>query len=132
MEQLTIIGSVGRAEKKKFNDTEFLEFSVAVNQKRKDGTTATNWYTCITKQVKLEPYITKGKKIFVQGLPSVRAYAKSSGEPAADLKLFANSIELLGSKNDEQQHPSSSPKQTVDTLKETFNAHEVPSDGLPF
>lgn len=136
MEQLTIIGSVGRAEKKKFNDAEFIEFSVAVNQKKKDGSVITNWYNCITRQVKLEPFIFKGKKVYVQGLPSVKAFIRSSGEAGAEITLFANNIELLGSKNDGQQQPASAAsntvRQAVDTIKKDFDAYEVPSDGLPF
>ena len=40
-------------------------------------------------------FLKKGKAVWVAGYPSARAYQSKEGEPAAQMRISAQSIELL-------------------------------------
>lgn len=104
MEQITIIGNIGKTEQKRIGETDYLEINVACNRKKKDGTAITNWYSCLTRQVGLAPYATKGKKVLVQGTPVFSAYISPASQTAKpDVTIFANTIELLGGGEQREQ-----------------------------
>lgn len=117
MEKVQIIGNVGEMNERKGEKflntgTRVFEFSVAVAQgKDKDGNPRpAKWYDCKIWGDVLEgvrPYITKGKKLFVEGTPSARAYDKN-GEPVGVLEVNVKYIELLGSGEDGDRAPAGS------------------------
>lgn len=73
----------------------FYEFSVGVNG-RDDRCT---WYSVLLSgQSKIAEYLTKGRQVFVEGAFSIDVY---KGEPA--ITLFADNVQLLGTKNETQQ-----------------------------
>lgn len=136
MEQITILGNIGKAEKKNLNDKEFIEFSVACNFKKKDGSTTTTWYRVNTNQTNLLPYLEKGQKIYVQGKPLYQAYIDKEGNPVASVTIFADRTELCGKRESDGQQPQPkqqypqqqySPKQqqAIGTLNQQFGAVPV-------
>lgn len=97
MQKIFIIGNVGRVPTMRSNakGVNFYEFSVGVNG-RNDSCT---WYSVLLSgQSKIADYLTKGRQVFVEGTFSVDVY---KGEPA--LTLFADNVQLLGTKNDTPQ-----------------------------
>ena len=53
----------------------------------------------------LEPYLLKGKKVFVAGELSVRTYLKD-GAAKASVELNVNQIELLSPKEQQEERPA--------------------------
>lgn len=75
-------------------------------------------------------YVKKGSKLLIEGTPSADAYVNKEGKPVATLKIFANNVEFLSSKEDQQpveDQPSSDDKPS-------FNApgSSLKSDSIPF
>lgn len=97
MQKIFIIGNVGRVPTMRSNakGVNFYEFSVGVNG-RNDTCT---WYSVLLSgQSKIAEYLTKGRQVFVEGAFSIDVY---KGEPA--ITLFADNVQLLGTKNDTTQ-----------------------------
>lgn len=105
MYQIQIIGNLTRdAGVKNFNGSNFIEGSVAVNRKV-NGTEYTDYidFTLTSDRGTIFPYLTKGKKIFIQGLPRMRAYISDRDrQPHASMSVMVDRIELLGSSSDNQ------------------------------
>lgn len=105
---MKVIGHVGYdAVIKTVNGTEFLDFSVAINEDytKHDGTKveSTQWVQCSTKNLKLAPYIKKGDAIYVEGVFKIRVYQDKQGQHQAGINLRAFHIQLMNYKKDEEQ-----------------------------
>lgn len=93
MYKTLIIGNIGAdATVKEIGERQVVNFSVAV-QIRKD---VTQWVECsywrnIDQSVKVAEFITKGKKIYVEGQCSADVW-----ENKPKLKMNVTSIELIG------------------------------------
>lgn len=116
MYQIQVIGNLTRdAGIKNFNGSNFIEGSVAVNRKV-NGVEYTDYidFTLTSDRGTIFPYLTKGKKIFIQGLPRMRAYiSERDRQPHASMSVMVDRIELLGSSSDEKTSSSTStPPQT--------------------
>lgn len=117
MNNATFIGNLtSDAVRKEINGNQFTTFSVAVNYKTKQKET-TQYISCIMSgdTSNLIGYLTKGKKVAVNGRISCRAYMGKDNAPHADLQLSVREIELCGGNTDVKSTQST--------------AH---SDGLPF
>ncbi|ATL49537.1 single-stranded DNA-binding protein [Chitinophaga caeni] len=101
MLKLQIIGNIGSdARCGNVKDRSVLNFSVAHNEKTKDANGETQeqtvWVDCaLWDREALEPYLKKGKKVFVEGLPSAASYNNSNGEMVTALKLSVHKLELM-------------------------------------
>lgn len=73
-------------------------------------------------------YVKKGSKLLIEGTPSADAYVNKEGKPIATLKIFANNIEFLSSKEDQQE------QKEPDNTQAGFNASSasLKSDDIPF
>ena len=117
MYQLQAIGNLTRdAGIKNFNGSNFIEFSIAVNRKVRDQE-YTDYIDCTLTADRgtIFPYLTKGKKIFIQGVPRLRAYISTqTNQPCAGMSVMVDRIELLSpAENAQRQNqPSSSPQTT--------------------
>jgi len=89
-----------------------ISFSVAHSEKYKDaqGTQheRTTWVSCTlwrsADKLSISNYLVKGQKVFVSGTPSAIGYvSQKNGQAAADLRIRVESIELLGSANNNNQ-----------------------------
>lgn len=97
MVQLQIIGNLVRdAEVKQIGTNNYTAFTAAVNA-GKERTI----FVSVLKRVNetgsgIAKYLTKGKKVFVQGQMSVQAYINKEQQATPDVTLWADQIEMLG------------------------------------
>lgn len=102
MQRLTIIGNLGKdAEVKAFNNTNVINFSVAVteNWKDKNGQKQSKayWYECSrwTDNTSIANYLLKGCKVLVEGVPEPRAYVAPDGQAKSIQGVRITSIQIL-------------------------------------
>lgn len=111
MLKLEIIGNLGAdAEVKIVNDHKFVSFRVADSRKFVDKqsgevTTITNWVSCTINGDggKLLPFLLKGQKVFLRGIPSFKVFTSSKdGLQHAGVNLSVIELELCGSVKPEE------------------------------
>lgn len=67
MKVITIAGNLGKScEVRPYEGREFITFSVAVTEGRKDNQ-KTIWFGCTSNNTKIAPYLQKGTKVVVNG-----------------------------------------------------------------
>jgi len=107
LNKVLLIGRVGKdPEVKEFQSGRMAKFSVATNEKTKDGERA-EWHNITTwgKTAELvEQYVTKGKLLFIEGKIQTRSYEKN-GEKRYSTEIIANNVRFLGGRSDAQQKP---------------------------
>lgn len=137
MEAINIIGRVAICETKTIGENKFFEARVAVSTKYK-GTEKTNWYSIVGSNLSVAQYLTKGKLIYVSGIPAAQAYINKEGKAIPVQRIYINRMEFLGGgKNEEQQEADTSKNDVasaVKTIQQDFNAtpQEGSEDDLPF
>lgn len=115
MLKLQVIGNLGAdAEFKSSNGKEFLTFRVADTRKYADAdgvvTEVTTWVGCIMDKPSgsLAKFLTKGTKVYVEGLPRFRTY-KATKNGTTDyfvsVDLSVNFIQLCGGTSDDKDKP---------------------------
>lgn len=107
MKQLTVIGHIGYdATIKEVNGSRFIEFSVAVNESyaKQDGTKveSTQWFSCVSKNLKLTEYLKKGTQVHVQGNFNVNTYQDKNRNWCSGINVHATNVQLLTPKKDEE------------------------------
>lgn len=121
MKQVQITGNLGRdAQHNTSNGNDFISFTVGVSEKWKNAQgeqqEKTDWFSVMTKQKSLLPYLKKGTKVFVQGKLSVGIYRNEKNNTnQVDLSVNALSIELLSSNaagNGSTQAPAAQAQQS--------------------
>ncbi|GAB2798620.1 hypothetical protein GCM10027275_50230 [Rhabdobacter roseus] len=140
MKQIQIIGHLGRdARKHNTNGREFLAFTVAVTEKWKDAAgqkqERTDWFSVISQQLTLAPYLAKGTQVYVQGPLQAKPYRnETSGQWGVDLSISADKIQLLSSNKDAQSRPAAPAAGTSEPLPwEPAPVGTQPGeDGVPF
>lgn len=106
MKRIILTGNVGRDPQIRSaqDGAEFAAFSVGVSVGTKQNP-KTDWVD-ISVNGKLvdivRNHVRKGSKLLIDGFPSVNAYLNKENKPMATLKVFANTIEFLASKKDEE------------------------------
>lgn len=104
MLQLQIIGNLTKdAETRVIGDGTYAAFSVAVNVSKEQAV-----FVNVRKRVGetggIMQYLTKGKKVFVQGSMSVQTYmSKQDNTPVIDVTLWADKIEFVGGGEKQQE-----------------------------
>lgn len=105
MLKLEIIGNLTRdPSTRDVNGRTVCNFTVASSRKTRDGETRTT-FVDISAWGKLgeicDQYLAKGRKVYVEGIPSARPYmSKDGSEPRASLEVMANNVEFLSSRVD--------------------------------
>jgi len=107
MAKALLIGNVGRDPEQRYTQTGTMtvSFSMAVNNRRRnpDGSyqDETEWYR-ITAAGRLaeicQQYVTKGSQLYVEGRLRVDRWTGQDGQPRTTLDVFANDVQLLGSR----------------------------------
>lgn len=115
MLQLEVIGNLGsNAEIKRFGDKDYVSFSVAHTEKRKDAQIqeATTWVSVLWygNGGGVYQYLTKGAKVFVRGKATLRTYQDKNGYTQAALSCNATEVFLCGAR--EQQSSTYAPPPT--------------------
>lgn len=105
MKRLTVTGNIGRDPEMRLdaNGNQFAAFSVGVSVGTKINP-KTDWVE-ITCNGKLAEVVTtygkKGRRVLVDGFPHVNAYINKDDVPVGTLRMYANSVELLGRGHDD-------------------------------
>ena len=112
MLQLEIIGNLGsNAEIKRFGDKDYVSFSVAHTEKRKDAQgqmqETTTWVSVLWygNGGGAFQYLTKGAKVFVRGNATLRTYQDRNGYTQAALSCNASEVFLCGTRENSGQQP---------------------------
>lgn len=107
MIKIEIIGNLGaNAECKVVNGVNYTTFRIAHNRKwaDKDGIMheETIWVNCIGRHLEaVRPYLTAGKKVWIEGSPSIRVYQSSKDKAYyGSLDVTVSLLELLTPKAD--------------------------------
>jgi len=109
MIQIQILGNLGRdAEVKTINDKQYLSFSVASTEKRNNEESVTWVSVLYPHQEALLPYLKKGQQVFVSGRLKAGIY-QNQNSFGIDLSVFANVLQLCGSKKEDTTVPAASP-----------------------
>lgn len=106
MNKLTIIGNLtSDPELRSTTDGKSVcNFSVAVNRRKKPGKEQETDFFRVSAWNNLADscakYLSKGKKVAVEGSVSVHAYKAKNGEPGASIEVLASDVEFLSAKSD--------------------------------
>ena len=126
MQIITIHGNIVKdAELITFGERQQVKFSVACNRGKNEKKTTT-YYDVLSYAVQLQPYLLKGKDVVVVGELSVRK-DETNGKTYVHLNVYADSVELCGSKTDTQPAPAPAPQPQPQQSSTIFTG-----DGLPF
>jgi single-strand DNA-binding protein len=163
MIKLQVIGNLGKdAVVNNVNGKTVINFTVAHTERYKDAQGVqkdrTTWVDCAywTDRTAVAPYLKKGTQVYVEGNPDVRTFATQDGRQGAALTLRISTVQLLGSKNTDnngggsahynaqQQQPSAVPVYSQPASSYSQPAQEThaatpatgeltePLDDLPF
>ncbi len=147
MIKLQIIGHLGAdCTTNEVNGRSVINFPVAHSEKYKDsqGNTVekTTWVKCAywTDRTAIAQYLKKGQLVYAEGNPEAEGYLNKENQNAASLKMTVFRVQLLGSKNDNQdgnqqtQTPSSNYQSSANSNSKVTQSAEMeePADDLPF
>lgn len=146
MIKLQVIGNLGKdAVVNNVNGKSVINFNVAHTERYRDAQgnqkDRTTWVDCAywTDRTAVAPYLKKGTQVYVEGIPDVRSYTKQDGTQGASLTLRINSVQLLGSKQNEGGSSSGSGYSNQSAYSQpastaTPSAADItePLDDLPF
>src|SRR5690348_16521162 len=106
MIKLQAIGNLGKdAIVNTVNGKNVINFTIAHTEKYKDNQgnqqEKTTWVDCAywTDKTGILQYLTKGKRVFVEGSPEARAFQRNDGAPGASLSVRIKEIQLLGGRS---------------------------------
>lgn len=111
MIKLQIIGNIGKdAILKEVNGKNVMNFSVCHTEKWKDAQgnvkEKATWVEAAywSDKTAILRYLTKGKMVYLEGMPEADAYLNKEGQAAGTLRLRVNQVQLLGGgdRNDAQ------------------------------
>ena len=121
MIQIFCNGNLGAdAERKEINGKMYITFRMGVRT-RKD----TQWVSVLYRDSeKLMEYLKKGQSVIISGEPSFNTYVNKEGKINIDVSVFANTLDLAGSKGDtlttthQQQDNASDANSVQNNVKE--------------
>lgn len=131
MIKTTLIGHIGSdATINNVQGRNVINFNVAHTEKFTNAqgvkTENTLWVQCAywTDKTAIAQYLRKGTQVYVEGQPSVDMYKNKDGVHVCNLRLRVASVQLLGSKdNNQNQQPQ---------LQSQVPPMGAPDDDLPF
>lgn len=106
------------------------KFSIAVNRnyKTQDGEQETDFFNIVSWRGQAEfcgKFLSKGKKVAVQGSIQNRSYEDKEGNKRTITEIVADQVESLSPKTEDAEQPTRPTKQAKPTL-------ETIEDDLPF
>lgn len=141
MIKIQIVGHLGKdCIVKEVNGKSVINFSVAHSEKYKDvqgiSHEKTTWVECAywTDRTTVAQYLTKGKTVYAEGIPSSDSYLDKNNNPASTLRMRCISIQLLSS-GDSSTQQQSTPAAQSSAPEINNNAASIASDAmddLPF
>lgn len=117
-------------------DLKVYNSSIAVNRKIKntDGSYDADFFnfTLWKPSDNLLQYLKKGQAVLLEGRIQTRKYEKN-GENRTATEIIVESLELIGSKKEENTEPNVEVPQNTKTVYEDHNSDiEIEDDDLPF
>lgn len=109
MLNLSAIGYLGNdATIKKVNDSEVINFSLAITRKYKDANGVsvekTKWIDAtMWNKPNLAPHLKKGTMVYVSGEPEINAYLANNSDVKGTQRLTVFELELLSSKKENNE-----------------------------
>lgn len=143
LNKILLIGRVGKeVEVRTVGDGKVASFTLATTAKYKDRNGQlqenTEWHNIVIRG-KLaevaEKYAQKGSQLFIEGKIKTEKYTGNDGQEKYTTKVYASSMQLLGSKQDGQPAPAPAPAPQQRTQYTTTPiVDDLPPDdsGLPF
>lgn len=99
LNRVQLIGHTGKEpEVRQVNDTTVCNVSLAISEKRKDGTEITEWHNCVfwgKAAEAMQKYAQKGTLLYIEGKLRTRSY-DSNGAKKYVTEIVVTSFELLG------------------------------------
>jgi len=98
--RLTLVGYLGRDPESKMlpSGDQVAEFTMATDEKKKDGTTATTWFRVSafgkTADVAAQ-YLTKGSHVYIDGSLALREYTDRQGNQRQALEVRTRDLRML-------------------------------------
>ncbi|MEO6844784.1 MAG: single-stranded DNA-binding protein [Ginsengibacter sp.] len=147
MIKLQIIGHLGGdCTTNEVNGRTVINFNVAHSEKFKDAqgnsVDKTTWVKCAywtdPNRTAIAQYLKKGQLVYAEGSPEADAFMNKENQAAASLKMSVFRIQLLGSKNENQEGSSQQSSYqrgsalTSNATQNTPATVEEPADDLPF
>lgn len=136
MIKMQVIGHLGKdCIVKEVNNKTVINFTVAHSERWKDSNGVqkerATWVECAywTDKTTIAQYLTKGKTVYVEGIPEADAYKNKEGDAAATLRLRCSNIQLLSGGETPQAKTATSTAQPIDTPPVMSDS---PADDLPF
>lgn len=96
MNYINIEGTLPQdAQIKDINGVQYVAFTVTDSRKKADGTWAHTYYEVLSRSVKMQPYLVKGKAVNVRGVLDARAFTdKNTGQPRPALSVMADRLDF--------------------------------------
>lgn len=141
MLKLTMIGHLGNdAEIRDVNGQKCISFSLAHTERftNRQGVQEerTTWVNCAMwrqdGKTGVAEFLKKGKHVYVEGIPSARAYTTRDGQNAAMLDLRVMTLELLGGRDNGKDQVRAREEAPQNHHTPEPPADELYDDGLPF
>lgn len=139
MKKIIVTGNVGRDPEQRTTPSgdSFVVFSLAVSSGTK-ANPKTDWLeiSCGGKTAEVvQSYVRKGTKLLIEGTPSVNAYINKENKAVATLRVYANTIEFIGSR--EKSEDVGDTYVNVADMEEKHSGFNAPgpvlqSDDVPF
>jgi len=106
MNKVMLIGNITRDPELRATPSgvSVCNFDMAVNERRGGQDSVTYFRVTAWRELgeACRRYLSKGKKVFVSGAVSDRAYEAADGKPRASLEVTAHEVEFLTPKSAEQ------------------------------
>ena len=137
-----LMGHVGRdpVTRAAHSGTSVSNFSLATNERRKDGTDHTEWHAivCFGQTASFaSQYIRKGDLVDVEGRIQTRTWETDDGQQRKQTQIIAWRVQLCSSKRTEDDNDGQAPVAEADTVKDAVRSvsgtmDPAGEDDLPF
>ena len=133
LNKVMLIGNLGKDPEVKYTQAQMAisNFSVATTEKRKnaDGQWAevTEWHNVVTFGKTAEncaQYLTKGKKVYVEGAIKTKKWQDKEGKDRWTTEIIANTVQFLSAKG---EGGSRSGEDLSSGMERSYNSNEAPS-----
>lgn len=127
LQKIQVIGNLTRdCQINNVQNKQVINISVACNEKYKNNegvvVNKVSYYDASywTDKTAIATYLKKGTQVFIEGTPSVKTFTTQDGKQGANISIRVNSIQLLGSSNQNTPAPNTQP---INSSEQSFNQH---------
>ena len=135
MNKVILIGNVGKdPEIRKAGENNVANFTLATTKKVKDET-KTEWHNIVVwgkLSDIVEKYVSKGKKIMVEGEITYETYTDKDGNKKYITKITGNNIELLSVKDSDKDNRTGAELKAANDRTDMVIENTEASDSLLF